>query len=261
MTHSYQNPKAYSENNALQYQFAMRLVEGIKVSHSSRVLDLGCGDGLITSKLAERVQNGKVIGTDISETMVTFAANKYSHIANLSFMQMDAARNTFENTFDLITSFNALHWVKDQAAVLSGIAKAARLNATIFLLFSHKKSRYHHTLDELSQASLWQPYFIDYINPRSFYEKDVYTLLVKNAGLDNIDICEEEMVYYFESSTQLKNFFRASMANIKQIPDHLKEAYLSELTDRYLTQLNLSDNTKIPLSFWCLVVKAAKLHR
>ncbi len=53
--HVYENPKKYSENNALQYNFAMRMMRKISFYSNSRVLDIGSGDGVITSEIAKIV--------------------------------------------------------------------------------------------------------------------------------------------------------------------------------------------------------------
>lgn len=44
--HIYRNPKKYSENNSLQYNFAIDMLSNIVFESSSRVLDIGCGDGV-----------------------------------------------------------------------------------------------------------------------------------------------------------------------------------------------------------------------
>lgn len=261
MTHTYNNPKAYSENNTLQYNFAMTLINSLKIDASARVLDIGCGDGLITSELAAQASKGYVVGTDISNDMIEFASEKYADINNIKFTQMDAAENVFRGEFDLITSFNALHWVKDQPAALKGIAKAAAPSAEIALLLSHKKSLYHHTLDAVCSNQKWEDYFSNYINPRSFFEKEAYEALVKNTGLNVISITEEEMVYHFESREALIGFFRASMANIKQIPENRKEAFLEDFASAYIAALASANHYTIPVGFWCLTVRAKKTEK
>ncbi len=79
-----------------------------------RILDLGCGDGTLTLKLAEL--GVEVVGVDSSPGMVA-AARKRGLDARL----MDATALTFENEFDAVFSNAVLHWVKDDpdAAIAS----------------------------------------------------------------------------------------------------------------------------------------------
>lgn len=256
-SHAYQNPADYSKNNSLQFDFAMRIISRMNVNKAATILDVGCGDGLITSQLARLAPNGHVLGTDISEKMIEFAKNKYSHLNNLNFEVMDATKNKFHNQFNLITSFNALHWVKDQQAALDGIANAALKDADIILLLSHKKSLYHFVFDVIIKSDKWAKYFTDYVNPRSFFEVDNYKNMLEKSNLTVTSITEEEMIYHFENRESLKNFYRASSSYLKKIPEDESEKFLDDVCDEYLFRLNHSQKT-IPVCFWCLGVLARK---
>ncbi len=257
-THVYNNPETYSKNNALQYNFAMGILKTIEIDPCSRILDIGCGDGKITFELAELANEGCVIGTDVSFFMVEHAAKTYQAQQNLGFMQMDGSKNKFINQFDLITSFNCLHWIKDQEKTLYGIARAAVKNAKIVLLLSHKKSIYHYALDGICGNSKWLPYFKNYVNPRSFFDVDAYKNILVQAGLKDIEISEEELTYNFDSRESLIAFFDSSMANVKQVPIEKKEEFLDDYCNEFLKQLNLKNTNHFPVVFWSLIVKAER---
>lgn len=259
-THIYSNPQSYSKNNDLQASFAMSVLPKINIKPDSRILDLGSGDGRITSELARKASEGCVIGSDISDEMVKYANTTYSSQSNLLFVKMDMSKNVFKNQFDIITSFNSLHWVKDQISALKGIAAAAASSAQVVLLLSHRKSQYHIALDVLSISSQWSKYFINYENPRSFFTKEQYRMHLQDAGLQEVSIIENEMTYEFTSIIELKSFFSSSMANIKQIPDYLKDDFLEDYCAEFLKQSKCNDSDHIPVSFWCLEVIATKIQ-
>src|SRR6185503_8024970 len=75
------------------------------------IIDIGCGEGTLTRKIAER--GATVLGIDNSPEMIAAArANRIDAI------QLDAADMTFANEFDAAFSNATLHWVleKQQAA-------------------------------------------------------------------------------------------------------------------------------------------------
>lgn len=256
--HIYNDPKYYSENNALQYNFAMRMLRHLSFQKDSRVLDIGCGDGLITSEVARIVSDGCVIGTDISQKMVEHAATQYCSIPNIRFIQMDASQNIFREQFDIITSFNCLHWVSDQHSALLGIAKAAVEGAQIALLLSHKKSLYHEVLDALCSSDEWSLYFKDQKSARQFFSADFYRELLVESGLDIISLNEEEMIYHFESKESVAAFFAAAGSQPTLLPSSKRSRFISDFSDAYTKNVKTRQDGAIPIAFWCLQIVARK---
>lgn len=172
---------------------------------------------------------------------------------------MDASKNIFREQFDILTSFNCLHWVKEQEKAIAGIAKAACSGAQIALLLSHKKSLYHLILDKICSSSKWSNYYKDFISPRLFFDLDSYRTMLVEAGLDVIEITEEEMTYTYSSKKQLNDFFNASGSELEEIPELKKEEFLKDFATEFLTQVKHHNDKEIPVSFYCLQVIARKM--
>jgi trans-aconitate methyltransferase len=84
-----------------------------------RILDLGCGDGALTERLA--AVGAVVIGIDMSEDMVAAARAR-----GLDASVIDAHALPFTCEFDAVFSNAALHWMQDHDAVTAGVARALR---------------------------------------------------------------------------------------------------------------------------------------
>jgi SAM-dependent methyltransferase len=84
-----------------------------------RILDLGCGEGALTARLAEA--GATVVGVDASEAMVTAARAR-----GLDARVMDGSRLPFADEFDVVFSNAALHWMRDLARVCRGTFRALR---------------------------------------------------------------------------------------------------------------------------------------
>jgi trans-aconitate 2-methyltransferase len=108
-----------------RHNFVWRLGEGVvellAPRPGERILDLGCGPGQLTKKIAE--SGAEVVGLDASPEMIGQARQNYPE---LRFVLQDAAHMQFENEFDAVFSNAALHWMLDPAAVVRGIARALR---------------------------------------------------------------------------------------------------------------------------------------
>jgi trans-aconitate methyltransferase len=112
----------YQKASAHQQDWGLRMISELSLSGNERILDLGCGDGRLTKRLAELTPNGSVLGLDSSSQMIEAA--KALERGNLSFICKDVCEMDYECEFDLIYSNAALHWVKDHMGLLASCRKA-----------------------------------------------------------------------------------------------------------------------------------------
>jgi SAM-dependent methyltransferase len=85
-----------------------------------RILDLGCGDGVLTEKLI--ALGAEVVAIDNSSDMIAAARRR-----GLDATIMDARTLTFESEFDAVFSNAVLHWIKDDPdAPVTGAFRALR---------------------------------------------------------------------------------------------------------------------------------------
>lgn len=101
----------YKNASTHQKEWGTRIIAELNVKGTESILDLGCGDGVLTKQLADLVPNGKVLGIDASEGMIKTA--KELEGFNLSFTCLNMNEMEFDNDFDIIFSNATLHWVKD----------------------------------------------------------------------------------------------------------------------------------------------------
>ena len=109
----------YASNGRFVADLATEVVELLAPQPEERVLDLGCGDGALTERLQQA--GAVVVGVDSSPTMVEAALARG---VDARFMSGD--KLVFRNAFDAVFSNAALHWMRDQQAVLSGVHASLR---------------------------------------------------------------------------------------------------------------------------------------
>ncbi|QUT06606.1 methyltransferase domain-containing protein [Sphingobium phenoxybenzoativorans] len=110
----------------------------LKVPDSARILEIGCGTGLLTREIGLRWPGAELVATDLSAEMVGQAA-KGAMIAG-TFLPMDGEFPWFEGPhFDLILSSLAFQWFDDLASAVARLARLLRPGGS--LIFSTMAER------------------------------------------------------------------------------------------------------------------------
>jgi trans-aconitate methyltransferase len=109
----------YAANARFVADLGAPVLELLAPRAGERVLDLGCGDGALTERLA--ALGCSVIGIDASADMIAAARRRglEAHVA-------DGQDLRFMAEFDAVFSNAALHWMRDADAVLFGVRRALK---------------------------------------------------------------------------------------------------------------------------------------
>jgi SAM-dependent methyltransferase len=113
------DPQSYARNARFVSDLGGAVVELLAARAGERILDLGCGDGVLSAKLA--AMGCDVIGVDASPAQIQ-ATQKLGVKARV----VDAEHLNFEAEFDAVFSNAALHWMRNADAVIEGVHRALR---------------------------------------------------------------------------------------------------------------------------------------
>ena len=115
------NPAYYATHGRFVANLATGVVDLLAPKPGEHILDIGCGDGALTEKLAA---TGAILtGVDASPTMVAAARARGLHIDHHPAQSLP-----YENQFDAAFSNAALHWIPEaiQTTALSAIHRALK---------------------------------------------------------------------------------------------------------------------------------------
>jgi trans-aconitate methyltransferase len=113
------DPALYELNARFVSELGAPVVELLAPRLGERILDLGCGDGFLTERLA--ALGCDVVGVDASAEQVAAARRR-----GLDARVARAEALAFDAEFDAVFSNAALHWVKDARGAIAGVARALR---------------------------------------------------------------------------------------------------------------------------------------
>ncbi len=114
------DPVRYQQHARFVSDLGSPLVELLAPQAGERILDLGCGDGVLTARLA--ASGATVMGVDASSEFVAAARAR-----GLDARELDGQALPFAGEFDAVFSNAALHWMKrDPDGVVRGVARSLR---------------------------------------------------------------------------------------------------------------------------------------
>ena len=113
------DPTRYARNARFVADLGEPLIDLTQPSPGERVLDLGCGDGHLSLKIAGC--GAAVVGVDASPEQVAAARAR-----GLEAHVVDGQSLAYDAEFDAVFSNAALHWMPDPDAVIDGVWRALK---------------------------------------------------------------------------------------------------------------------------------------
>lgn len=217
----------YGQKHGFVAEYGRDLLGYVPEDPELRALDIGCGTGVLTAALSQRV--GEVTGIDPSEEMLRLARAAYPE---LTFLAMDACALPAEWTdmFDLTFSNAVFHWIPDQPLLLQNIFRVLKPGGRLVAEFGAKGcvAAIHRAFG----AALTRRGY-PYTNVFYFPGSGEYRNLLEQAGF------EVEWITDFDRPTPLQDgeaglrnwmtqFFSASLA---ALPADIRTDVFSEAED------------------------------
>jgi ubiquinone/menaquinone biosynthesis C-methylase UbiE len=106
--------------------FERTLDELFTLASPSTILDVGCGEGVLTEQWADRIAPGRIVGIDLEDPKLAAEwAGRQRH--NLTFANMEVERLEFgDGEFDLVAATEVLEHVTEAERALAEMARVAR---------------------------------------------------------------------------------------------------------------------------------------
>jgi ubiquinone/menaquinone biosynthesis C-methylase UbiE len=151
-----------------------QVVEAVAPQPGERLLDIGCGPGLLARELGVRVgPGGSVAGLDLSEDMLALGAElgpPPGNAAPISYVTGDATALPYpDRSFDAVVSTQVYEYVPDMPRALAEAIRVLRPGGRIVILDTDWDSLVWHATDERLHARVltaWDEHLADPHLPR-----------------------------------------------------------------------------------------------
>ena len=217
------SPTQYSEQARFVSDLGAPVVALLAPRAGERVLDLGCGDGVLTRQLVE--VGCRVVAVDASAEMVAA-----TQALGLEAYVMDGEALDFAAEFDAVFSNAALHWMTEPQRVLEGVWSALKPGGRFVGEFGGQ-GNVATILRALEAALRARGIDAKSLNPWYFPSVEAYRALLEAQGFD------VALVEAFPRPTLLPNDVIAWLETFAQVfiaglPPQARKELLEEVAER-----------------------------
>ena len=170
------NTEDYRRNAHFVPRLGRPVLDLLDPRPGERILDLGCGDGVLTRQIMDA--DATVQGIDSSLDMV-----EESRRRGVPAEVMDATRLPFAREFDAVFSNAVLHWIKDARGVITGVARSLKAGGRFVGEFGGH-GNIAAIVTALAAVLGNRGVDIDRINPWYYPTAEDYALLLEQSGFD-----------------------------------------------------------------------------
>ncbi|HJX84316.1 MAG TPA: class I SAM-dependent methyltransferase [Candidatus Angelobacter sp.] len=174
---------------------------------ADRVLDLGCGTGWASRRLAKLVPDGEVVGLDVADEMLRRAEQASAGIKNVRYVWGSAESIPApDNFFTKVLSVESFYYYADQGKALNEIRRVMAPGGGLFILINLYKDN-HYSLRWVGELKV----------AVQAHSEAEYIALLKHHGFTDVaaqripDRSPSPETYsgkWFKSADELKDFKR-----------------------------------------------------
>lgn len=190
------NPGQYERFRGPRERPGQDLLAGLPPDHQPhRIVDLGCGTGYLTRRLATRFAGAMVVGLDSDTAMLAKAAHEPSDVA---WDRGDIGQWRPDLPPDLIFSNAALHWLPDHAALFPRLAGHLAPGGVLAVQMPRNfEAPSHRLLLETAADGPWAALLAGVLDHQSVLSPAAYWRILRPVA-SRIDLWETDYLHVLE---------------------------------------------------------------
>jgi trans-aconitate 2-methyltransferase len=218
------DPERYEQFSAERAEPFEDLLALVTIRQDLRVVDLGCGTGVLTQKLADALPSSEVLGVDSSAAMLE--RTDQLGRPGLRFEYGDIRE--LEGQWDLVFSHSAIQWLPDHHTLIPRLlAKVSSGGQLAVQQPSNHRHAVHKLLSETASEEPFQAALEGWTRQSPVLSLEEYANLLYSNGGTAITVMEKIYPHVLESADAIADWMSGTgmRAYLKRLPPDLHDAF------------------------------------
>ncbi|HVG32605.1 MAG TPA: methyltransferase domain-containing protein [Pyrinomonadaceae bacterium] len=226
------NPDCYQLFKKERFQPFDDLSRLIRHREGISVVDLGCGTGELTARLADKLPHSDVLGIDSSAEMLERAEQHARDGLRFELSEIGSV----DGEWDLVFSHAAIHWIEDHPSLINRLFNLVRPGGQLAVQLPSNHTHPAHTLIlEVASEEPFRGALDGWTRQSPVLSIEEYAELLYDAGGEGIVVFEKVYPHVLESSDALADWTSSTtlVPYFERLPVDLHEPFMR----RYRTGL------------------------
>jgi trans-aconitate 2-methyltransferase len=219
----------YTRVAAPQLRWATSIIDRLDLAGDETVLDAGCGSGMVTATLLERLPRGRVIALDASPSMIAEARTTLARYTDrVTIVEADLQQPLpIETQVDAVFSGATFHWVPDHDALFRHLFAVLRPGGRLAVQFGGSGNA-ENVVAVLRQTGDGWP------GPWNFPTPEETEARLLATGFVAVRTWLQPEPAHFDSRDDFETFLRTAVlgAHLDRLPAGEHDAFVRTVIDR-----------------------------
>ncbi|HEX8847892.1 MAG TPA: methyltransferase domain-containing protein [Pyrinomonadaceae bacterium] len=225
------NPERYHKFQADRFAPFEDLFKLMEVRPRMRVIDLGCGTGELTLRLAERLPESDVLGIDSSAEMLERA----SALARNGLRFELHSIQDVEGRWDLVFSHAAIHWIDDHRELVPRLLRLVNPGGQLAVQLPSNHTHPTHTLiNEVAAEEPFRQALAGWTRASPVLSINEYAELLYASGGEKITVLEKVYPSLLEDADAMADWTAGTtlVPYFERLPESLREPFMVRYRER-----------------------------
>ncbi len=215
------------------------LLDMISIRPGLRVIDLGCGTGELTSRLAAELPESDVLGIDASAEMLADA----NTLARPGLRFEQRAIEDVRGTWDLVFSHAALQWVDDHDALIPRVFALVALGGQLAVQVPSNHNHASHVL--IRETAVEEPFrtaLEGWARAAPVLPLDAYASILHTEGAKDVVVIEKVYPHVLQNAAAIADWVKgtALIPYLERLPAELCEPFMTRYREKLKARFPVS---------------------